>query len=139
MHYMLYIYYTYKYIYTYIYTCIHVHIGLCSHPILRGNELLGHLILQAEVDVTVQAMSIHAENKRSIAFFKSNAPNHDIVRKNNPQFKTPHGTYSIELKCRDICNLSEEVMTDACFLYVRACLNIEEFTIPREVYIYIYI
>lgn len=40
--------------------------------------MLGSLILTAEVDVTIQAMSIHAENKRSIAFFKSNAPNHEV-------------------------------------------------------------
>lgn len=43
-----------------------------------------------------------------------------IVRKHNPNFETPHGTYSVELKCRDICNVSEDVMTGT---YLHKCIS----------------
>ena len=45
----------------------------------------------------------------------------------NPSYVSPLGIFSVELKCRDICNESEEVMSSSCYVFVRACLNVQRF------------
>jgi hypothetical protein len=77
------------------------------------------------LDVKVESMNIQNEDKRPMAFFQSLAPTENDVRIKHPEYLSTLGTYSLEIICRDLCNEPEEIMTEACFVYVRACLNID--------------
>ena len=102
-------------------------LGHCTSVISRGNENLGYLILETHLDVIAKKMDIHNEDKRAMAFFKSKAPNEDRVRAAHPSYVTPVGIYSIELIYKDVCNYGETIMTSACYVYARVCLNVAKF------------
>ena len=97
---------------------------------MRGKEHLGYLIIDTILDVVAEKMNLLDTNRKSTAFFKSNSPKGDAVRAANDSYVTAVGTYSIELKCRNICKESDEVMNSSCFLYARACLNVHKFESP---------
>ena len=97
---------------------------------MRGKEHLGYLIIDTILDVVAEKMNLLNTDKKSTAFFTSNSPKGDAVRAANDSYVTAVGTYSIELKCRNICEESDEVMNSSCFLYARACLNIHKFESP---------
>ena len=73
---------------------------------------------------------MHNTDRKSIAFFNSNGPKSEDIRALHPSYVTAVGVYSMELKCRGICNESDEIMNSSCYLYVRACLNVVKFETP---------
>ena len=105
-------------------------VGTCRSPIMRGKEHLGYLIIETNLDVVAEKMNLLNTDRKSTAFFTTNSPKGGAVRAANPSYITAVGTYSMELKCRDICKESDEVMNSSCFLYVRACLNVQKFETP---------
>ena len=81
--------------------------------------------METTLDVKVESMNIQNEDKRPMAFFQSLAPTENDVRMKHPEHLSKLGTYSLEILCRDLCNEPEEIMTEACFVNIRACLNID--------------